>query len=130
MTTTAIDVRGLRKSYGDKTVLDDVDLTVRAGTVTALLGPNGAGKTTAVHILATLLARVAPRVDQGQQRVLVDTTERQHGVPDDRHGTGRRGFDVFESCDVAIVLIADHQRDRHTAGSHTSPFREPHSMRR
>jgi ABC-2 type transport system ATP-binding protein len=55
MTTTAIDVRGLRKSYGATLVLDDVDLTVAAGTVTALLGPNGAGKTTTVHILSTLL---------------------------------------------------------------------------
>ena len=55
MTTTAIEVRGLRKSYGGKVVLDDVDLTVNAGTVTALLGPNGAGKTTTVHILSTLV---------------------------------------------------------------------------
>ena len=55
MTTTAIEVRGLRKSYGEKIVLDDVDLTVSAGTVTALLGPNGAGKTTTVHILSTLV---------------------------------------------------------------------------
>jgi ABC-2 type transport system ATP-binding protein len=55
MNTTAIDVRGLRKSYGDTVVLDGVDLSVRAGTVTALLGPNGAGKTTVVNILSTLL---------------------------------------------------------------------------
>ena len=55
MTTPAIELNGLRKSYGEKLVLDDVDLTVNAGTVTALLGPNGAGKTTAVHILATLV---------------------------------------------------------------------------
>ncbi len=55
MTSPAIDVHGLRKSYGNKTVLDDVDLTVSPGTVTALLGPNGAGKTTAVHILSTLV---------------------------------------------------------------------------
>ena len=55
MTTSAIEVRGLRKSYGDKVVLDGVDLTVAAGTVTALLGPNGAGKTTTVHILSTLV---------------------------------------------------------------------------
>jgi ABC-2 type transport system ATP-binding protein len=55
MTTSAIEIRGLRKSYGAKTVLDDVDLTVSAGTVTALLGPNGAGKTTTVHILSTLV---------------------------------------------------------------------------
>ena len=55
MSSTAIEVHGLRKSYGAKTVLDDVDLSVSAGTVTALLGPNGAGKTTTVHILSTLL---------------------------------------------------------------------------
>jgi ABC-2 type transport system ATP-binding protein len=55
MNSTAIEVSGLCKSYGTKIVLDNVDLTVQTGTVTALLGPNGAGKTTAVHILSTLL---------------------------------------------------------------------------
>ena len=50
-----INVRGLRKSYGAKTVLDGIDLTVALGSVTALLGPNGAGKTTTVHILSTLV---------------------------------------------------------------------------
>ena len=60
----AVDVRGLRKSYGNQTVLDGVDLAVRAGTVTALLGPNGAGKTTTVGILSTLL-----KLDGGSARV-------------------------------------------------------------
>jgi ABC-2 type transport system ATP-binding protein len=55
VTTSAIEVRGLHKSYGKKLVLDGIDLTVDAGTVTALLGPNGAGKTTIVHILSTLI---------------------------------------------------------------------------
>jgi ABC-2 type transport system ATP-binding protein len=55
MTTSAIEVRGLKKSYGKKVVLDGIDLTVEPGTVTALLGPNGAGKTTTVHILSTLV---------------------------------------------------------------------------
>jgi ABC-2 type transport system ATP-binding protein len=55
MITSAIEVRGLRKSYGSRVVLDEIDLTVSAGTVTALLGPNGAGKTTAIHILSTLV---------------------------------------------------------------------------
>ncbi|MFB6702836.1 ATP-binding cassette domain-containing protein [Streptomyces rubiginosohelvolus] len=54
--TQAITATGLRKSYGDKTVLDGIDLTVPAGTVFALLGPNGAGKTTAVKILSTLIS--------------------------------------------------------------------------
>ena len=59
MTTTsnslAISTRGLRKSYGEKLVLDDIDLQVAEGTVFALLGPNGAGKTTMVQILSTLI---------------------------------------------------------------------------
>ena len=54
----------LRKTFGDRTVLDGVDLDVAPGTVLALLGPNGAGKTTMVRILATLL-----RADGGEARV-------------------------------------------------------------
>jgi len=52
----AISARGLRKSYGDKVVLDGIDLDVKQGSVFALLGPNGAGKTTIVNILSTLVA--------------------------------------------------------------------------
>jgi ABC-2 type transport system ATP-binding protein len=51
----AIEVRELRKSYGDVEALRGIDLTVPQGTVLGLLGPNGAGKTTAVRILTTLL---------------------------------------------------------------------------
>ena len=53
--TAAILTRGLRKSYGEKLVLDGIDLEVPEGSVFALLGPNGAGKTTMVHILSTLI---------------------------------------------------------------------------
>ncbi|MFI8826854.1 ATP-binding cassette domain-containing protein [Streptomyces sp. NPDC053431] len=56
MSTSAIAATGLRKSYGDKVVLDGVDLVVPEGTVFSLLGPNGAGKTTAVKILSTLVS--------------------------------------------------------------------------
>ncbi|MGK5627367.1 ABC transporter ATP-binding protein [Streptomyces sp. URMC 123] len=45
-----VQVRGLVKRYGPKTAVDGLDLSVRAGTVTAVLGPNGAGKTTTVEI--------------------------------------------------------------------------------
>ncbi|MFE6610409.1 ATP-binding cassette domain-containing protein [Amycolatopsis sp. NPDC057786] len=51
----AISATGLRKSYGDKVVLDGIDLHVPSGTVFSLLGPNGAGKTTTVNILSTLV---------------------------------------------------------------------------
>jgi len=53
--TTAIAVTALHKSFGEHTVLDGIDLTVRQGTVFAMLGPNGAGKTTTVQILSTLI---------------------------------------------------------------------------
>ena len=60
----AIAVTGIRKSYGDKLVLNGIDLAVPEGTVFALLGPNGAGKTTVVHILSTLIG-----ADAGDIRV-------------------------------------------------------------
>ncbi|WP_433918977.1 ATP-binding cassette domain-containing protein [Streptomyces canus] len=56
MTDLAIAANGLRKAYGDKTVLDGIDIQVPAGTIFSLLGPNGAGKTTAVKILSTLIS--------------------------------------------------------------------------
>ncbi|MDG4535845.1 ATP-binding cassette domain-containing protein [Streptomyces sp. AV19] len=64
LTTTAVSAVGLRKSYGDKTVLDGIDLRIPTGSVFALLGPNGAGKTTAVKILSTLIT-----ADGGQAQV-------------------------------------------------------------
>ncbi|MFD9904189.1 ATP-binding cassette domain-containing protein [Streptomyces sp. NPDC059063] len=51
----AVSASGLRKSYGEKTVLDGIDLHIPTGSVFALLGPNGAGKTTTVKILSTLI---------------------------------------------------------------------------
>ncbi|WP_433557281.1 ATP-binding cassette domain-containing protein [Pseudonocardia xinjiangensis] len=59
---SAIAAAGLRKSFGDKVVLDGVDLRVPAGTVFSLLGPNGAGKTTAVQILSTLISADAGEI--------------------------------------------------------------------
>jgi ABC-2 type transport system ATP-binding protein len=53
--TSAITATGLRKSFGDKAVLDGIDLEVGTGTVFSLLGPNGAGKTTTVQIMSTLV---------------------------------------------------------------------------
>ncbi|MGH1548130.1 ATP-binding cassette domain-containing protein [Leifsonia poae] len=62
MNRPAIEVTGVRKSYGAQTVLDGIDLRVPAGSVFALLGPNGAGKTTLITILSTLVRPDAGRV--------------------------------------------------------------------
>ncbi|MEO8683408.1 MAG: ATP-binding cassette domain-containing protein, partial [Devosia sp.] len=52
--TPALAITGLRKSF-DRPVVDNLDLTIRAGEFYALLGPNGAGKTTILRMVAGLL---------------------------------------------------------------------------
>jgi ABC-2 type transport system ATP-binding protein len=64
MTSSAIAASGLRKAFGNKIVLDGIDLEVDSGTVFSLLGPNGAGKTTTVNVLTTLM-----KADAGTARV-------------------------------------------------------------
>jgi ABC-2 type transport system ATP-binding protein len=65
LTEPAVDVRGLVKRYGDRAVVDGLDLTVERGAIVALLGPNGAGKTTTVEILEGYR-----RADGGSARML------------------------------------------------------------
>ena len=61
----AIEVSGLRKSFGKTVALDGLDLSVAAGEVHGFLGPNGAGKTTTIRVLLGLL-----RGDGGTARLL------------------------------------------------------------
>ncbi|MET3792957.1 ABC transporter ATP-binding protein [Aquamicrobium terrae] len=61
----AIDVRNLVKRFGDKTVVDHVDMTVAQGEIVGFLGPNGSGKTTTIRIMCGLLTP-----DEGEGTVL------------------------------------------------------------
>jgi ABC-2 type transport system ATP-binding protein len=81
---SAIEVEGLRKSYGGREVLHDLSFSVETGEVFALLGPNGAGKTTTVEILEGYRRR-----DAGDVRVL-------------GHDPGRPGSDF--RARIGIVL--------------------------
>lgn len=58
----AIDVKGLSKVFGDRTVVDGIDIQVRRGEICGFLGPNGSGKTTTIRMLCGLLA---PSAGQG-----------------------------------------------------------------
>ena len=69
----AVEVRGLRKTYGDVVAVAGIDFEIDAGEVFSLLGPNGAGKTTTVEILEGYRER-----DDGEVKVLgADPARRQ-----------------------------------------------------
>jgi heme exporter protein A len=79
---TAIELDGLRRSYGDRVALEDITLSLEAARTLVVFGPNGAGKTTLLRILATLL-----RPQGGTARVL------GHELPGDGWAVrGRIGF--------------------------------------
>ncbi|MGW7578658.1 ATP-binding cassette domain-containing protein [Streptomyces sp. NPDC054765] len=108
--SAAIAVDGLAKSYGDKAVLDGIDLYIPEGTVFALLGPNGAGKTTTVQILSTLIPASA-----GQARVAGHDLVREADAV--RAAIGVTGqFSAVDNLLTArenLLLMADlHRLDR------------------
>jgi len=65
MSTTPLELTGIRKTYGRKAALDGVDLSIPAGSVVGLLGQNAAGKTT---LLKTALGLIRPTA--GEVKVL------------------------------------------------------------
>ena len=69
-----LQATGLRRSFGERLVLDGVDLTLAEGETIAVIGPNGVGKTTLLRILAGLLRPSAGTV-------LLDGRRGAHGGP-------------------------------------------------
>lgn len=61
LTGLAIDVKGITKRFGDKTVVDGISLQVHRGEIFGFLGPNGSGKTTFIRMLCGLLTPDAGR---------------------------------------------------------------------
>ena len=103
---------GLRKAYGGRVVLRDVDLDMAPGEVVGLLGPNGAGKTTCFYMVTGLIA-----VDGGQ--ILLDDLDVTRLS---MHRRARRGIgylpqeaSVFRGLSVAdniMAVLEVKERDR------------------
>ncbi len=114
MNSSAISVSGLRKAYRDKTVLNGIDLDVRAGTVLALLGPNGAGKTTTVNVLTSrenlLMMADLLHLPRAEGRRIAD-----------------RLLDRFDLVDAANKRAASYSGGMHTTG--LDPFEQSAASR-
>jgi ABC-2 type transport system ATP-binding protein len=95
----AIEVRGLRKTYGGTVAVDGLDLRVPRGEVFALLGPNGAGKTTTVEILEGFR-----RADSGEVRVLGADPQRAGHAWRARIGIVLQGTGEFDDLKVREVV--------------------------
>jgi ABC-2 type transport system ATP-binding protein len=108
----AVSVHGLRKTYGERTAVDGVDLDIPRGEVFALLGPNGAGKTTTVEILEGYRSR-----DAGEVSVLgLDPAD---ATPQWR---ARVGIVLQSVTDLSELTVAETVR--HFAGYYPRP-RDP-----
>ena len=95
MSEYAIDVRGLTKTFGKRTVVDHLSIQVRRGEICGFLGPNGSGKTTTIRLLCGLL-----EPDAGEGRCLgydIRTQARQIKL---RVGYMTQRFGLYEDLSI------------------------------
>ncbi|MCR5877155.1 ABC transporter ATP-binding protein [Phenylobacterium sp. J367] len=108
--TLAIDVHGLNKSFGDKHVVQDVDIAVEEGRICGFLGPNGSGKTTTLRMLCGLLTP-----DSGQGAALGFDIIRDAAEIKRRTGYMTQRFSLYEDLTIAENLefaARIHELDR------------------
>lgn len=108
--STAVTIRGLRKSYAGKAAVDGVDLDIPQGECFALLGPNGAGKTTTVEILEGFRQR-----DEGEVSVLGEDPQTTGLAWRDRIGIvlqSSTGLDLLTPREILASTAKAYRRPR------------------
>jgi ABC-2 type transport system ATP-binding protein len=95
----AVEVNGLRKSYGDVEAVRGIDFEIAEGEVFGLLGPNGAGKTTTIEILEGYRKR-----DAGSVSVLGFDPEHAGGELRQRIGVVLQASEVYPTLSVEEIL--------------------------
>lgn len=101
---SVIEVRGLKKSYGQVHAVRGVDLSIAQGEIFALLGPNGAGKTTTVEILEGFRSR-----DSGEVSILgFDPRMQGHGAREWRNRIGIVLQSAADAGDLTVIETVEH----------------------
>jgi ABC-2 type transport system ATP-binding protein len=95
----AIDVHGMTKRFGKRTVVDDVDLAVATGEIVGFLGPNGSGKTTTIRMICGLL-----KPDAGEGTVLGLDVRTQSAAIKRQVGYMTQRFSFYEDLTIAENL--------------------------
>ena len=98
-----LEARGLCKSYGSRTVVSDLSLSVRAGEIVGLLGPNGAGKSTTVAMLCGLVATDRGQVFVGEGAARQPLTEGSQEAKR-RIGVVPQELSIYENLGTAANL--------------------------
>ena len=91
----AIDVHGLTKRYGERTVVDGLTMQVARGEIFGFLGPNGSGKTTSIRMMCGLLTP-----DGGEGHTLGLDVVRQSGEIKKRVGYMTQRFGLYEDLSI------------------------------
>src|SRR5207245_7222800 len=76
----SVEIRNLRKHFGDLHAVDGVDLSIRDGEFLVLLGSSGSGKTTLLRMIAGLERPTSGEIDIGGERVDGDVPPRARGI--------------------------------------------------
>ncbi|ODT54871.1 MAG: ATP-binding protein [Methylobacterium sp. SCN 67-24] len=95
MTTSKIEISGLRKQFGDLVVLRDINLKVEAGAVIALIGPSGSGKSTLLRCLNLLVIPEGGRIRIGDDAFAFDGGAKLPGVREQARFRSNTGM-VFQ----------------------------------